>query len=67
MIDNLLRPYLVGRGVKIHQLLILISVLGGIGIFGPLGFLIGPVVLSLLFALLDIYFSLTQPKKTLRV
>lgn len=57
LVDNLLRPYLVGRGVRIHPLLVLISVLGGIDLFGALGFLIGPVVLSLMFALLDLYFA----------
>ncbi len=55
MIDNFLGPVLVGRGVRIHPLFILLSVLGGIQFFGPLGFILGPLVLSLLFALLDIY------------
>jgi len=55
LIDNLLIPKLIERGVRIHPLLILFSVLGGLSLFGPAGFLIGPLVLSLLFALLDIY------------
>jgi predicted PurR-regulated permease PerM len=55
LIDNFLGPQLIKRGVKIHPLLILLSALGGVAFFGPIGFLAGPVLLSLLFALLDIY------------
>ena len=55
LVDNFLSPLLVGRGVKIHSFLILLSVLGGLALFGPIGFLLGPLVLSFLFALLDIY------------
>lgn len=55
LIDNFLSPMLVGRGTKIHSFLILLSVLGGLALFGPLGFLLGPLLISFLFALLDIY------------
>lgn len=55
LIDNLLGPKLVERGMKIHPFLILLSILGGLALFGPLGFLFGPLVLSLLFALSEIY------------
>lgn len=55
LIDNILAPYLINRGVKIHSFAILISVLGGISFFGPIGFIAGPVLLSLLFALLELY------------
>ncbi len=58
LIDNFLGPRLIGRRVKIHELLILLSVLGGIGFFGPIGFIMGPLILSLLVALLDIYKTL---------
>ena len=55
LIDNILGPHLVNRGVHIHPFLILISVLGGIVTFGPVGFVLGPLILALLFALLEIY------------
>jgi predicted PurR-regulated permease PerM len=55
LIDNLLRQKVIERGVKIQPLLILLSVLGGIGFFGAIGFLLGPLILSLLFSFLDIY------------
>ena len=55
LVDNFLGPKLAQRGMRLHPFLILLSILGGIGFFGPLGFLLGPLVLSLLFALLEIY------------
>jgi len=54
LVDNFLRPKLIERDVKIHPLLILLSVLGGIGFMGSIGFIMGPVILALLFALLEI-------------
>jgi len=57
LIDNFLGPILVNRGVKIHPFLILLSVLGGLILFGPVGFILGPIILAFLFALLDIYRS----------
>lgn len=58
LIDNFLGPKLVGHGMRVHPLIILLSVLGGLAFFGPIGFLLGPLTISLFFALLDIYFSL---------
>lgn len=55
LVDNILRPYLIGNSVHIHPLFILISVLGGLAMFGAMGFIIGPLVLGLLVALTDIY------------
>lgn len=55
LIDNILGPILIQRGVHIHSFLIMLSVLGGLALLGPVGFIAGPVTLSLLFALLDIY------------
>jgi predicted PurR-regulated permease PerM len=55
LIDNILGPHLVNKGVHIHPFLILVSVLGGLSTFGPIGFILGPLVLALLFALLEVY------------
>lgn len=55
LVDNILGPYLISRGNNMHPFVILISVLGGIALFGPLGFIIGPVVTTLFFVLLEIY------------
>ena len=60
LIDNLLGPKLVERGTRLHSFLVLLSILGGISFWGPLGFLLGPLTLSLLFALLEIYFTIRK-------
>jgi predicted PurR-regulated permease PerM len=60
LIDNFLSPRLVGRGMKLHPLLVFISVLGGLAFFGPLGFLLGPLAVSVFLALIDIYFSIKK-------
>lgn len=54
-IDNLIRPRLVGRSAKMHDLLIFFSTLGGIAVFGVMGFIIGPVIAALFITFLDIY------------
>lgn len=46
-IDNVLRPWLVGRDTKMHDLVILFSTMGGLLVIGPLGFIIGPVLAGL--------------------
>lgn len=56
-VDNVLRPVLVGRDAKMHDLLIFFSTIGGIAVFGIAGFIIGPVFSALLVSLLDIYCS----------
>lgn len=60
LIDNLLYPKMVGHRVKIHSFFIMLFVFGGLAFFGPLGFLMGPITLSLLFALLDVYKLITS-------
>ncbi|MDP3724854.1 MAG: AI-2E family transporter [Nanoarchaeota archaeon] len=63
LIDNILRTYLIGRDTKMHPLLVLLSVLGGLVVFGPVGFLIGPLFLSFLLALLEIYPSIVEQNR----
>jgi predicted PurR-regulated permease PerM len=55
MIDNVLRPILVGKDIKMPDFLVLISTIGGMAIFGLNGFVIGPVVAALFIALWDIF------------
>jgi predicted PurR-regulated permease PerM len=54
-IDNFLRPKLVSGRSKVHPVLILIGVLGGLRVFGFIGMLIGPLVLAILVALIKFY------------
>ncbi len=58
LVDNFLGPKLVGRGMQLHPLAVFIAVLGGLVFFGPLGFLLGPLAMSVCLALFDIYSSL---------
>lgn len=53
--DNVLRPRLVGRDTKMHDLLILFSTLGGILLFGAVGIIIGPIVAALFVTMWEIY------------
>jgi predicted PurR-regulated permease PerM len=55
MIDNFLRPKLVGGRTRLHELLIFFAVLGGLQVFGVLGIVLGPVVLAITMALVDVF------------
>jgi predicted PurR-regulated permease PerM len=54
-VDNVVKPLLIRRGTEINALLIFLSVLGGVGVFGFLGFVLGPFFLTILFVVLHIY------------
>jgi len=54
-VDNLMRPRLVGQETGMHDLMVFFSTLGGIGMFGPMGFIIGPMIAALFLSMLDIY------------
>lgn len=54
-IDNLLRPRLVGSDAKMSDLMILLSTLGGISLFGAVGFVLGPIVAAVFVTLWDVY------------
>jgi len=64
LIDNFLGPRLVGRNMQLHPLLVILSVLGGVAFLGPIGFLLGPLAVSLFFAFLDIYVYLLGKEST---
>ncbi|MFQ5604174.1 MAG: AI-2E family transporter [bacterium] len=54
-VDTVLRPRLVGRETGMHDLMIFFSTLGGISVFGIMGFIIGPVIAAFFLTILDIY------------
>jgi len=54
-VDNVLRPRLVGRDTEMHDLLILFSTLGGLLLFGVLGFIIGPILAALFVTVWELY------------
>ncbi|HRH27141.1 MAG TPA: AI-2E family transporter [Parcubacteria group bacterium] len=65
LVDNVLGPYLYSKGTEVHQLIMLFSVLGGLSVFGPIGFIFGPLIIGLFFALIDIYQNLIMDNKSL--
>jgi predicted PurR-regulated permease PerM len=54
-IDNFLRPRLVGKDTRMHELLILFGTLGGIIMFGVAGIIIGPIIAALVVTVWEIY------------
>ena len=56
-IDNVLRPRLVGKDTAMHPLLIFFGTLGGISVFGIVGFIVGPIIAALFVTIWEIYAS----------
>jgi predicted PurR-regulated permease PerM len=66
-IDNVLSPKLVGQRTRLHELLIFFSVLGGLEVFGVLGLVLGPVVVAITLALVEMVRQANRPpRETLR-
>ncbi len=53
--DSVLKPFIIGNSIDINPLMILFAVLGGLSLLGPVGILVGPLVVSLLYTLVSIY------------
>lgn len=61
LIDNFLRPILVGTKLKLHPMITFFAIFGGVILMGPLGLFLGPVILSVTLSLLDVLkLKLTQ-------
>ena len=54
-VDNVLKPMFIGTRLKLPMLFLFFGILGGLAVFGALGLILGPVLLALLAALLDLY------------
>ncbi len=54
-VDNLISPFIVGAKTRMNQLLILISILGGLQWLGPIGFIIGPTILASVMVVIELY------------
>jgi predicted PurR-regulated permease PerM len=54
-VDNFLRPWLIGKDTELPDIVILVSTLGGLVLFGPLGFIVGPLVASLFVTVWELY------------
>jgi predicted PurR-regulated permease PerM len=55
VIDNFLKPKLVGKDTQMHPMIVFFATLGGISLFGFVGFIIGPIIVALFITLWDIY------------
>ena len=55
MIDNVLRPKIVGQHAGMHNLLVFFSMIGGILSFGPAGLVVGPLIAAIFLTILEIY------------
>jgi predicted PurR-regulated permease PerM len=55
LVDNVLRPVLVGKETRMPDYLVMISTLGGLAVFGINGFVLGPVLAALFIAVWHIY------------
>ena len=60
LVDNFLRPFLIGMDTKLPDYVVLISTLGGIVVFGLNGFVIGPVIAAMFIASWDIFSTGSQ-------
>ena len=56
-VDNLLKPRLVGKQVKMHTLLVFFSIIGGLKMFGIIGIIYGPLVITAFLTLTEIYYA----------
>ena len=57
MIDNFLRPKIIGSKADVHPIIILLGVLGGLGLFGIVGIIIGPVILAASLVMIELYLT----------
>jgi predicted PurR-regulated permease PerM len=55
MVDNFLKPILIGQEAQLPLVLLLFSLLGGLAAYGLIGLFLGPVILGLLLTALEIY------------
>jgi predicted PurR-regulated permease PerM len=61
LVDNVLRPFLVGKDTKLPDYVVLISTLGGIEVFGLNGFVIGPLIAAIFMVSWDIFATSRRP------
>jgi len=64
LVDNLLRPFLVGKESKLPDYVVLISTLGGIEVFGLNGFVIGPLIAAIFMVSWEIFSAARQAEPT---
>lgn len=63
LIDNVLTPYFYSKGTEIHPLILLFSILGGLALFGPVGFIVGPLIATIALTLTSLYQEIVLEEK----
>ncbi|HEY5949418.1 MAG TPA: AI-2E family transporter [Kofleriaceae bacterium] len=63
LVDNVIKPLLIKRGMEIHGAVVFFSLLGGLATFGAIGLLVGPLVVSMFLSLLSMYHRDFSPQK----
>jgi predicted PurR-regulated permease PerM len=53
-LDNFLRPIFISMGSRLHMIAIFFSLLGGVFTLGPIGLMAGPILLTVILAMLDV-------------
>ncbi len=61
-IDNVVKPFFIGRKTEINTLWLFLGVMGGISVFGFLGFVLGPLLITILLALVEILPTIVFPQ-----
>lgn len=64
LVDNVLRPILVGKETRMPDYLVLVATLGGLAVFGLNGFVLGPVIAALFIATWEIFAEARQEQGT---
>lgn len=64
LVDNFVRPWLISGHAKLSELVVFISILGGISVFGVLGVILGPIIVATAITLLEIYSPGGAPPRT---
>jgi predicted PurR-regulated permease PerM len=65
-IDNILRPQLIPKSIRINSALMMLAVFGGLALFGFLGIAIGPIIMVLVVSTLQIYLPLAEARQRLQ-
>lgn len=55
LIDNLIKPRIISQEAKLHPVVVLVGLFGGIRFLGPIGIILGPLILALLVSFIDLY------------
>jgi predicted PurR-regulated permease PerM len=63
LVDNVLTPYFYSKGTEIHPLILLFAILGGLAVFGAVGFIVGPLIATIALTLTSLYQEIVLEEK----